>query len=45
MISQQQKRLALLNFLIKMPPKPNSPEAQLVELWKKELAQLQKELV
>jgi len=40
----QEKRILLLNFLIKSPPKPQTPEAQLVKLWKRELAQLQKEM-
>ena len=39
-----EKRAMLLMYLIKAPPKPGSPEARLVALWRTELAQLQKEL-
>lgn len=43
-MTPQEKRAMLLMYLIKAPPKPNTPEARLVALWRTELAQLQKEL-
>lgn len=43
-MTPQQKRAMLLAYLVKLPPKPYTPEAQLVALWRTELAQLQREL-
>jgi hypothetical protein len=43
-MTPQQKRLMLLNYLIKRPPRPHTPEAQLIKMWQKELAQLKKDI-